>query len=72
MRKLIFAVLCALMVGATTGCIIPAYSGDQARRTAELLYTSENLRLVLDEWERIWFLDQPDHETPYRTHGGII
>ena len=27
---------------------------------------------VLDEWERIWFLDQPSHLTPLRTHGGII
>ena len=28
--------------------------------------------MMTDEWERIWFLDQPDHMTPYRTHGGII
>ena len=27
---------------------------------------------LLDEWERIWFLDQPSHMTPLRTHGGII
>jgi hypothetical protein len=30
------------------------------------------MRQALDEWERLWFLDQPDHMTPYRTHGGII
>lgn len=73
MRKLLFAILCAfVLVAPTTGCFIPAYSGDPTRRTAELLYTSENLRLILDEWERLWFLDQPDHMTPYRTHGGII
>jgi hypothetical protein len=30
------------------------------------------MRLALDEWERFWFLDQPDHSTPYRTHGGIM
>lgn len=30
------------------------------------------LRQLLEEWERIWFLDQPDHATPVRTHGGII
>jgi hypothetical protein len=36
------------------------------------MFTSENLRLILDEWERIWMLDQPSHMTPHRTHGGII
>jgi hypothetical protein len=72
MRKLLLAAALGLMIGTTAGCIIPAYSGDPARRTSELIHTSESLRLILDEWERIWFLDQPDHETPYRTHGGII
>jgi len=72
MRKLLVAVFCAMMAVSTTGCIVPAYSGDPTRRTAELIYTSENERLILDEWERIWFLDQPDHQTPYRTHGGLI
>jgi hypothetical protein len=72
MRKLIVAALLGLLVSTAIGCIIPGYSGDPARRTEELMYTSENLRLALDEWERIWFLDQPDHMTPYRTHGGIL
>ncbi len=72
MRKLLLGLVCSMIVGATTGCIIPAYSGDPSRRTQELLYTSENLRLLQDEWERFWLLDQPDHCTPYRTHGGII
>jgi hypothetical protein len=72
MRTLLQFLCFSLLLGATTGCIIPAYSGDPARRTTELLYTSENLRLALDEWERAWLLDQPDHSTPFRTHGGII
>ncbi len=72
MRKLLLGLAFGLLVSATAGCIIPAYSADPSRRTQELLYTSENLRLILDEWERVWFLDQPDHSTPYRTHGGII
>jgi hypothetical protein len=37
-----------------------------------LIFTAENLRLLLDEWERFWLLDQPDHATPFRVHGGII
>jgi hypothetical protein len=72
MRKLLWAACLALLVGAVTGCLIPAYSGDPNRRVPELIYTSENLRMILDEWERFWFLDAPDHQTPYRTHGGII
>ena len=72
MRKLLLAVTLGCCLGSTVGCFIPAYSGDPVRRTQELIFTSENLRSILDEWERIWFLDQPDHLTPYRTHGGII
>jgi hypothetical protein len=72
MRKLLLALTLGLLVSSNTGCIIPAYSGDPVRRTQQLIYTSENLRLILDEWERLWMLDQPDHGTPYRTHGGLI
>lgn len=72
MRKLLLAVTFGLLLGTTAGCIIPAYSADPLRRTQQLIYTSENLRLILDEWERIWFLDQPSHTTPFRTHGGVI
>jgi hypothetical protein len=48
------------------------YSADRPRRAQQLIFTAENLRLLLDEWERFWFLDQPDHATPFRVHGGII
>ncbi len=72
MRTLLGVVLCGLVLGTTAGCIIPAYSGDPTRRVQELIYTSEGLRMIMDEWERVWFLDQPDHMTPYRTHGGVI
>ncbi len=72
MRNLLLTALLGLLLSSTVGCIIPAYSGDPARRTSELIYTSEDMRLILDEWERTWFLDQPSHLSPYRTHGGII
>jgi hypothetical protein len=41
-------------------------------RAQEAIYTSENLRLIQDDWERLWMLDQPDAMTPYRTHGGLL
>jgi hypothetical protein len=72
MRKLLLAAVLGILTSVTTGCIIPGYSGDPTRRVQELIHTSENERLLLDEWERMWMLDQPDHCTPYRTHGGII
>ena len=72
MRRLLLALAFGLLVGTTAGCILPAYSADPVRRTQQLIFTSENLRLFLDEWERLWMLDQPDHQTPYRTHGGLI
>jgi hypothetical protein len=66
--------LAAMLLGCltATGCAIPIYSALPERRAEQLIYTSENLRLLIQEWERFWFLDQPDHMTPYRVHGGVI
>jgi hypothetical protein len=72
MRRFVLATALGLALCANLGCIIPIYSGDPAVRTRELLYTSENFRMMLQEWERIWFLDQPSHLTPFRVHGGVI
>jgi hypothetical protein len=71
-RTAAWILLAALFVSSGTGCLIPMYSGDPIRRAQQLIYTSEDLRAITDEWERIWFLDQPSHMTPYRTHGGIL
>ena len=70
--KFIIALVIGILVVTNTGCLIPMYSGDPIRRAQELIYTSEDLRAITDEWERIWFLDQPSHMTPYRTHGGVL
>ena len=72
MRTFLLASVGAMLLAASTGCILPAYSADPARRAQQLIFTSEDLRLFLDEWERVWFLDQPSHLTPFRIHGGII
>jgi hypothetical protein len=72
MRNLLLAVLLGLSIGSSVGCIVPAYSADPTRRAQQLIWTSEDLRHLLDEWERIWFLDMPSHLTPFRTHGGLI
>jgi len=72
MRKLILSALLGLTLLCGTGCLLPMYSGDPVKRNQQLLYTSENLRQIQDEWERLWLLDQPNHMSPNRRHGGII
>lgn len=72
MRNLLLATALGLCTFTTVGCVLPIYSADPVRRTQELIFTSEDLRKILDEWERIWFLDQPGHTSPVRTHGGVI
>ena len=62
--------LAAVLINA--GCVVPIYSSSPDIRAKELINTSESLRQIPEIWERIWFIDMPDIETPYRTHGGII
>ncbi len=69
---LLWAMMAIVTIGSSTGCLIPMYSADPARRAQQLLYTSEDLRTFLDEWERIWFLDSPSHMKPYRTSGLVL
>ncbi|MFN4259323.1 MAG: hypothetical protein ACK4RK_08485 [Gemmataceae bacterium] len=64
--------LLLVMVGislSNTGCLINIYSSDPNRRMKELLVVSENLRVMQDEWERIWFTDTPSNLTPTRVSG---
>ena len=68
-------VLCGVLLASvlsSMGCVMPIYSSSRDVRARQLIYTSENFRQIVDVWERIWFLDNPDFETPYRTHGGVI
>ncbi len=76
MRKRMVALLLlgAGVLGIGQGCApvpLPHYAAYPPRRVEQLLYDSENLRQAGDEWNRFWFLDQPSHLTPYRTHGGL-
>lgn len=72
MRKLLFASMMLVTLAVQSGCIVPIWSANPNDRVRQLIYTSENYRHIPKIWERIWFLDQPDFETPYRTHGGVI
>jgi hypothetical protein len=71
MRRVVVLTLLAASVLTNAGCFLNIYSSDPNRRTVELLNTSEDLRQIELEWERIWFVDQPSHLTVERVHGGI-
>jgi hypothetical protein len=71
MRRWLLLVAMAGLVLGNTGCLINIYSSDPNRRILELLNTSEDLRQIEYEWERIWFTDHPSHLTPERVDGAI-
>ena len=71
MRKLLITAT-LLAASSQVGCFVPIYSSSPDVRARELIYVSEGLRHIPESWERIWGLDMPDLETPYRTHGGVI
>jgi hypothetical protein len=72
MRRFMQLTLLAVCLSSTVGCFVPIYSARPERRVQQLLYTSEDLRQIVDEWERFWFLDGPSHMSPVRVHGGIL
>jgi hypothetical protein len=72
MRRFLCALLLSLALSSSVGCILPIYSGEPAQRAQQLIFTSEDLRTILMEWERFWFLDMPSHLTFQRVHGGVI
>jgi hypothetical protein len=72
MRRIITATLLGLALTSSVGCFLPAYDADPAVRAKQLIYQSDDLRALREEWHRFWFLDQPDHMSPIRTHGGIL
>lgn len=72
MRRILYGVLLCTLLSTSVGCFLPIYSADPSRRTRQLIFTSEDMRQLLNQWERIWFLDQPSHMSPERVHGGVI
>ena len=72
MRNLCLILIMATVSAVQSGCVVPIWSANPDERVRQMIYTSENYRHIPEIWERIWFLDLPDLETPYRTHGGVI
>ena len=72
MRRMMQLMVLAACLTTSVGCFVPIYSPRPERRVQQLLNTSEDLRSIIDEWERFWMIDQPSHLTPIRTHGGML
>ena len=70
--RMILGLTLMLTVMTSVGCFLPIYSARPERRVQQLLFTSDNLRQIVDDWERFWQLDSPSHMSPIRTHGGIL
>jgi hypothetical protein len=70
--RLGLAVFGLLAAAIQIGCIVPIWSSSPDVRARQLIFTSENYRTIPEIWERMWFLEMPDVETPYRVHGGVI
>jgi hypothetical protein len=72
LSRTVLSLTLVVAVMSSVGCFLPIYSARPERRVEQLLFTSDNLRQVVDDWERFWQLDQPSHMSPIRTHGGIL
>jgi hypothetical protein len=71
MRRLLFLGAVVSVLTASVGCFVNQYSSDPNVRMEQLLFQSEDLRQIHDEWRRFWMNDQPSHMTYQRVHGGI-
>jgi hypothetical protein len=71
MRRWLILSVFALFGVNSTGCLINVYSPDPQVRIRQLLVQSEDLRVIQEEWERIWFTDHPSHLTPFRVDGAV-
>jgi hypothetical protein len=71
MRRLLTLAALGGLALMNAGCLINQYASDPNVRMEQLLFQSEDLRQIGNEWRRFWFNDQPSHMTYERIHGGI-
>lgn len=71
MRRILAVVTASLLIFSNSGCVLNMWSADDNIRMEQMLFASEDLRQIREEWRRFWFTDMPSHLTPQRVHGGI-
>jgi 4-amino-4-deoxy-L-arabinose transferase-like glycosyltransferase len=67
----------ALLVGPISSWLGPWVVGlvrewRAEQRQQQLIFTEQDIRKLVEEWERLWNPPQPDKPLPRRTHGGVI
>lgn len=72
LKRIVQTTALTFLALTSVGCFVPIYSARPERRVQQLLYTSEDLRALVAEWERFWFLDSPSHMTIIRTNGAVL
>ena len=68
-RVWVMGLLAVLTTVSSSGCFLNMYSPDPIRRYRQLFYQSEDLRLIEDDLERFWMVDQPSTLTFKTYHG---
>ena len=68
-RVWITGLLAVVTATSSAGCFLNMYSADPIRRYRQLFYQSEDLRLLEDDLERFWMIDQPSQLSLKRYHG---
>lgn len=59
MRRVLMTGLICVIAASSSGCFMNMYSADPVRRYRQLFFQSEDLRLIEDEIERFWMIDNP-------------
>lgn len=59
MRRVFAGLLVLVTAVSSSGCFLNMYSADPLRRYRQLFFQSEDLRLIEDEIEHFWMIDQP-------------
>ena len=54
MRRLLVATILGVSAMSSVGCFVPIYDADPAVRARQLIFTSEDLRNMREEWHRFW------------------
>lgn len=68
-RVFMMGLLTVLTTISSTGCFVNMYSTDPVRRYRQLFFQSEDLRLLEDDMERFWMIDQPSNLSDKPYHG---
>ena len=73
MKRLVLVAATYAALISTAGWFrgVQAEADDDKMRMERLIYESEDMRNIREEWRRFWYGDSPSHLPPERVHGCI-